>query len=224
MRRNFSRSGCSAFQRDQQRFGIHFLQQSLNAAIVDIHQILEQEHLVDDFLCQLAVEFTHGGNNGFFLLSFHQVDNFGCRSHAAHFTALEILTVEQAIQYFGQLRQCGRLHTAKGSDTQHHIVAQTFIEQRQNIGGLRTLQMHQNGGDNLRMLIANQIGGALWLHKVERFNTAGGIASFENIFQQAGGTFFTQSFDQYRTQIIVGVDIQCGKLFSFLLKLRQHIG
>ena len=95
---------------------------------------------------------------------------------------------------------------------------------RQNIGGLRTLQMHQNGGDNLRMLIANQIGGALWLHKVERFNTAGGIASFENIFQQAGGTFFTQSFDQYRTQIIVGVDIQCGKLFSFLLKLRQHIG
>ncbi len=212
------------FQRDQQRFGIHFLQQTLNAAIVDIHQIFEQEHLVDNFLRQLAVEFAHGGNNGFFLLSFHQVDNFGCCSHAAHFAALEILTVEQAIQYFGQFRQRGWLHAAKGGDTQHHVVAQTFIEQRQNIGGLRALQMHQNGGDNLRMLIANQIGGALRLHKVERFNTAGGIASFENIFQQAGGTFFTQSFDQYRTQIIVGVDIQCGKLFSFLLKFRQHIG
>ena len=103
-------------------------------------------------------------------------------------------------------------------------MAQTFIEQRQNIGGLGALQMHQNGGDNLRMLIANQIGGALWLHKVERFNTAGGVAGFENIFQQAGGTFFTEGFDQHRTQIIVGVDIQCGKLFSFLLKLRQHIG
>ena len=58
------------FQRDQQRFGIHFLQQTLNAAIVDIHQIFEQEHLVDNFLRQLAVEFAHGGNNGFFLLSF----------------------------------------------------------------------------------------------------------------------------------------------------------
>lgn len=138
---------------------------------------------------QLAVEFAHGGNNGFFLLSFHQVDNFGCRSHAAHFAALEILTVEQAIQYFGQFRQRGWLHAAKGGDTQHHVVAQTFIEQRQNIGGLGALQMHQNGGDNLRMLIANQIGGTLRLHKVERFNTAGGIASFENIFQQAGGTF-----------------------------------
>ena len=173
---------------------------------------------------QFAVEFTHGRNNRFFLLSFHQVDNFGCCSHAAHFAALEILTVEQTIQYFGQLRQCGRLHAAKGSDTQHHIVAQTLIEQRQNIGGLGAFQMHQDSGDNLRMFVTNKIGRTLRLHKVERFNTAGGIAGFENIFQQTGGTLFAKGFHQYRTQIIVSVDIQCGKLFCFLLKLGQHIG
>ena len=84
--------------------------------------------------------------------------------------------------------------------------------------------MHQDGSDNLRMLITNQICGALRFHKVERFNTAGGIAGFENIFQQAGGSLFAKRFHQYRAQIIVGVDIQCGKLFSLLLKLRQNFG
>ena len=67
--------------------------------------------------------FAYGGNHCFFLLSFHQVDNFCCCSHAAHFAAFEVLTVEQAVQYFGQLSQCGRLHAAEGGNTQHHIVA-----------------------------------------------------------------------------------------------------
>lgn len=82
--------------------------------------------------------------------------------------------------------------------------------------------MHQNGGDNLRMLVADKVGGALRLHKVERFNTAGGIAGFQNIFQQAGGAFLAQRFHQHGAQIFVGVDIQRGKLFCFLLKLGQH--
>jgi hypothetical protein len=69
------------------------------------------------------------------------------------------------------------------------------------------------------MLVADKVGGALWLHKVERFNAAGGIAGFQNIFQQAGGAFLAQRFHQHGAQIFVGVDIQRGKLFCFLLKL-----
>ena len=103
-------------------------------------------------------------------------------------------------------------------------MAQAFIEQRQNIGRLAAFKMHKNGGDNLRMLVADNIGGALRFHKVERFDAAGGFAGFENIFQQAGGTLFAQRFDQHRTQVFISVDAQCGKLFSFLLELCQHVG
>ncbi len=161
-------------------------------------------------------------NDRLFLLRFHQVDDFRRRSHAAHFAALEVLAVEQVVQHFGQLRQRGRLDAAEGGDTQHHIVAQALFEQRQNIGRLTTFEVHKDGGDNLRVLVANKVGGALRFHKVERFDTAGGIARFQNIFQQAGGTLFAQRLDQHGTQVVVGVDVQRGKLFGFLFKLCQH--
>ncbi len=98
-------------------------------------------------------------------------------------------------------------------------MTQTLVKQRQNIGGLTAFEVDQNGGDNLRVFVANQVGGTLRFHKVERFDTAGGIARFQNIFQQAGGAFFAQRFNQYGAQVFVGVDIQRGELLRFLLKL-----
>ncbi len=92
--------------------------------------VFEQEHLVDNFLCQFAVELANRSNNSFFLLRFHQVDDFRRRSHAAHFAAFEVGAVEQVVQYFGQFRQCGRLYAAEGGDTQHNVVTHTLIEQR----------------------------------------------------------------------------------------------
>lgn len=196
MRRNFAQRLFGTFEGDKQRFGVHFLEQALDAAIVHFDRVFEQEHLVDNFLCQLAVEFANRGNNRFFLLRFHQVDDFRRRSHAAHFAALEVLTVEQVVQYFGQLRQRGRLDATEGCDTQHHIVTQTLFEQGQNIGCLTPFEVDKDGGDNLRVLVANKVGGTLRLHKVKRFDPAGGIARFQNVFQQAGGTLFAQRFDQ----------------------------
>ncbi len=103
-------------------------------------------------------------------------------------------------------------------------MAQALVEQRQNIGRLATFEVDKDGGDNLRVLVANKVGGALRFHKVERFDAAGGIARFENIFQQAGGTLFAQRLDQHGTQVVVGVDVQRRKLFGFVFKLRQHFG
>ena len=118
----------------------------------------------------------------------------------------------------------GRLDAAEGRDTQHHIVTQAFFEQRQNICRLTAFEVDKDGGDNLRVLVADKVGGTLRLHKVERFDTAGGIARFQNVFQQAGGTLFAQRLDQHGAQVVVGVDVQRGKLFGFLFKLCQHFG
>ncbi|MND77424.1 hypothetical protein D3C80_691050 [compost metagenome] len=134
------------------------------------------------------------------------------------------MTIEQAVEHFGQLRQRRWLDTTEGGDTQHHIVTQTFVEQRQNIGRLRTFEVHKDGGDDLRVLVANKVGGTLRFHKVERFDTAGGIARFENIFQQAGGSLFAKRFHQNRTQVFVGIDVKRCKLLSFTLKLGQYVG
>ena len=103
-------------------------------------------------------------------------------------------------------------------------MSQTFIEQRQNIGRLTTLEVDQNGGDDLRMLVTDNIGGALRFHKVERLDPAGGFAGFENVLQQAGGALFAQCFNQHRAQIFIGVNAQRRELLGLLLKLGQHVG
>ena len=51
----FSRSSCeeplSAMISD---LGLHFAQQQLDAAVVDVEQVLEHEHLVEDLLREVA--------------------------------------------------------------------------------------------------------------------------------------------------------------------------
>ncbi len=102
-------------------------------------------------------------------------------------------------------------------------MTQTLVEQRQNVGSLTAFEVHQNGRDDLRVLVADKVGGGLRLHKVERFDAAGGIAGFENVFQQAGGTLFAQRFHQHRTQVVVSVDVERRELFRFRLKFLQHV-
>ncbi|MGY3209749.1 hypothetical protein ACVWVS_003389 [Ewingella americana] len=111
----------------------------------------------------------------------------------------------------------------ESGDTQHDVVALALVEQRQNVGCLTAFQVHQNGGDDLRMLVADQVGRNLWLHEVEGFHAGGGFARLENIFQQAGGALFAQGFGQYRTQVLAGVNTQRGVLLGFVFKLAQHV-
>ena len=81
--------------------------------------------------------------------------------------------------------------------------------------------MHQNGGDNLRMFVADNIGHSLRLHIVEAFDPGRTFVFLEDIFQQAGGTVFTQRLDQHGTQIIIGIYVQRRILNRRFLKLRQ---
>ncbi len=101
-------------------------------------------------------------------------------------------------------------------------MTQTFVEQRHNIGGLGTLEVDQDGGDDLWMLVANKVGRGLRLHKVERFHAAGGFARFENVLQQAGGALFAQRPGQHRTQVFVGVQAQRRELLGIRFELTQH--
>ena len=131
----FAQLFVAAFQCNNQRVVGDILKDALDTAVVHFDKVLEQEHFVDNPLCQFAVVIAHCPDNTFFLLTFHQVDDLGCGSHATHFAALEVLAVQQVVEDFGQFRQCRRLHTTKGGDTQHDVVALAFVEQFEHIGG-----------------------------------------------------------------------------------------
>ncbi len=103
-------------------------------------------------------------------------------------------------------------------------MAQTLVEQRQNIGRLTPFEVNQDGGDDLRMLVADKVGSGLRLHKVERFHPAGGFPRFENIFQQTGGALLAQRTGQHRAQVFVGVQAQRRKLLGIGFELTQYLG
>src|SRR5690606_6837000 len=107
--------------------------------------------------------------------------------HAAHFAALEVLAVEHGAEYLGEFLQRRRLYTAEGGDAQYHVVAQFVVEQFENVGRLAPLEVDQNGGDDLRVLLADHLRHQARIHDVQRVDTGIGAALFENVLDQAGG-------------------------------------
>ena len=66
-----------ALERDDQRLGLDFFQQQLDAAVFEFEQVLEQEHFVHHFLRQHVVMLAHMLEHAFFLRATHHVDNLG---------------------------------------------------------------------------------------------------------------------------------------------------
>ena len=132
--------------------------------------------------------------------------------------------MQQVVQHLGQLLERRRLDAAEGGDTQHNIVALVLIELAENIGRLVTLEVNQNSGDDLRVLLADQIEDVLRLHKVERFDTVRPLLGIQQVFKQAGGPLLAQRLDQYAAQIVVGVDAQYRVLAGVALEFAKNSG
>jgi hypothetical protein len=49
--------GLGALQRDHQRIALHFAQHRLDALVVELVQVVEGEHLIEDLLRQVRVGF-----------------------------------------------------------------------------------------------------------------------------------------------------------------------
>jgi hypothetical protein len=67
---------------------------------------------------------------------------------------------EHARQRFVQFAQRGRLHAVQRRDAQQDVVAQAIGEVLEDLAGMVEFEVHQDGGDDLRMLVADQVGHA----------------------------------------------------------------
>src|SRR5690606_9167946 len=109
-----------------------------------------------------------------------------------------------------------RLHAAKGGDAQHDVVAQPFGQQRQHVGGAVAFQVHQDRGDDLRMLVHDELGHVLRIEPVQGVDAAGAVAAFQNVFDEAGGAVGTQCLGEYGTDVFVGTQRDRHELVGFL--------
>ena len=85
---------------------MHFAQEQLHAAIVDVDHVLPHEHLVEDLLREVCIERFHAFDHHPFLRRRHEIQNLGGRLHAAHRRFLDVVgTGKKLRQHVVQLAQ-----------------------------------------------------------------------------------------------------------------------
>ena len=95
-----------------------------------------------------------------------------------------------------QLVQRGRLDAVERGDAQQHVVAQALGELLEDLAGVVELQVHQDGGDDLRVLVLDQVGDGGGVHPLQAFD-AGRVAALQDARDQVGGLVVAQRLGQH---------------------------
>jgi hypothetical protein len=212
-----------ALERDDQHFGLHFAQQQLDAAVVDVDDVIEHEHLVHDLLRHVVVVVLDVVHHRTFLLAAHEVEDFGGRAHPAQRGFLDVLVARQQLgEHVVQFAQRGRLHPVQRGDAQHHVVAQAVGEIAQDFAGLVALEVDQDGGDDLRVLVADQFGHRGGVHPLQAFD-AGSVLAAQDARQQHRGLVVAQRLGQHLADVFVGVEPDRRIEFGLGPERGQHV-
>ena len=114
------------------------------------------------------------------------------------------------------------MNTLERGDTEQYVITQLLGELAQNIAGFMAIQMHQDGGDDLRMLALDQLRDRLRIDPFEPFYTAG-VVAFQNTADNVRRLVLAQRPFKYRSGIAFGVEIH-KKVFSVgaVAKIAEH--
>src|SRR5690606_11774357 len=140
----------------------------------------EGEHFVDDALGQVRVDVFDRLQNAVFRRRADVVEDVRGHLDAADLAPLDLFVAGQHLQqHVVQLAQRGGLDAIERGNPQHDVgadpVRQVVQHGRAHVG----LQVHQNGGDDLRVLVTDQLGHTGRIHPLQAFN-AGGVAGIHD--------------------------------------------
>ncbi|KAF1070496.1 MAG: hypothetical protein GAK39_01977 [Variovorax sp.] len=195
----------TALERDDQRLGHHFAQHQLHRAVVQFDQVVEHEHLVHDLLGQVRVVVADGVQHGHVGIAAEVVDHLGRRLDAAQRGLADLVATGQHLeQHFVEVLERGRLNAFQRGHAQHDFAAKAFGQLHQHGSSLLVLQVHQDGGHDLRMLAAQQFGHRQRVHPFQAFD-AGDIAALQDAVDQQRGLVVAQGALEHRAHIAAGV-------------------
>src|SRR6201996_1741639 len=204
-----------ALERDDQRLALHFLEQRLEALVVELVQVVEREHVVHDLLGQLVVRLADVVECRGLDRRAHQVDDFRSRLDAAQRRLLQLLAAgEHLAHHFVEVLEGGRLDAVQRGDADQHLVALAFGERLQHARGLVEVEVHQDRRDDLRVFVAQQLGHRAGVHPLERLD-AGDVAALQDAVDQQAGLVLAERLAQH------GLDVFVGVLHQHVLGLRD---
>src|SRR5690606_28993807 len=210
------------FQRHDQQVGRHFAQQNLNAAVVNIHQVVKHEHKILNLNAQVFVHFFNlvkqvSGN-----VAVDKVNDVSRRFNATNTGGLGAvyarkLTIKNIVQFL----QSRRLYGFQCRHPHNDIEAHFFIKVGQNFGGLVGVEVGHHNGLNLRVFVADQVGHLAGFHPLQGIQT-GGVAAQQNTVDQGTGFVVTQRLGKHITDVSIGTQAHTGLAADRFQKFRHH--
>src|SRR5690606_20354159 len=167
---------------------VDFAQNHLDSHVFQIGQVVEHEHLVLDALSQIGVLVAQHGDDLGFLGVIHGVEDLGSSANPAQFAAFGTLSRHDTVEHVGQLVKRRRLHAPECGNTGNDVIASALGQQGEYGGRAVALQVHQDGGNDLRVFLADQFGNGRGLQVVQGIDAVGRGAIFQDVLKQARGT------------------------------------
>ena len=113
------------------------------------------------------------------------------------------------------------LNAFERGDAQQDVVAQLLGELPENIACLVAIEMHQDGGDDLRVLALDQLRHGLRIDPLEALDAAG-ILAFQNTADVVRRFVFAQRFLKYGAGIAFRIEVQ-KKRFVLVARLQKSL-
>ena len=76
----------------------------------------------------------------------------------------------------------------------------------EDVAGVVVLEVHEDGGDDLRVFVANEVGDRRRVHPFEAFDAVG-VAALQNARNQVGRFVVAERLGQDRAHVGVAVDV-----------------
>ena len=175
-------------------------------------------------LAEVAIGFRDLRHDRRFRSRIHQVQDACRHLDAANAGRLQVGAAgELALHDLVEFLECRRLDAVELGDAHQHVGAHPIRQLQHHFSGLIRIKVGQHDGDDLRVLVAHQIGNRTGLHPLQRFEALG-IAAEQDAVDQARGLVFAECAHQYATHVIVGTDAEAGLGVEFGDKAFQHFG
>ncbi|MNI70746.1 hypothetical protein D3C73_1265760 [compost metagenome] len=95
------------------------------------------------------------------------------------------------------------------------------IQGAESVGGLVGFQVRHHDGDDLRMLVAHQVGHRTRVHPLQCIQ-AGGVAAQQDAVDQVAGLFAAQRLHQHVADVVVRAHAQRGLRAQLTAELVHH--
>ncbi len=90
----------------------------------------------------------------------------------------------------------------------------------EDFAGVVVFQVHQDGRNDLRVFVLDQVGNRRGIHPLQAFDT-GGLARLQDARDKVRCLVVTERLGQYRTDVVVGVDMNRSMFFGCLQEFVQ---